>query len=110
MRLVDERRRSPARVTTNQIVGDLRSFDRCARYAEAVGEVADGSRHRTPASAHARLADSYLFAIHVPLIDHQIEWKDRRQQLGKGAVLGVAGRGHCIRKWQAERPVDTGHS
>src|SRR5437660_1378211 len=66
-------RPSSARVPPNGTLGDLRSLDARARHTEAVGEIAERSGNRTPATADRAAAHPCFASICRLLVDHQIK-------------------------------------
>src|SRR2546426_2182655 len=68
-----DRRRAAARVAPHEAPRQLSPLDRRPRRPEAVGEIAQRPRHRTPAAADRTPADPRLAPVRRLLVDHEVE-------------------------------------
>ena len=97
------------RVLLDQFDRELRAFDTRPRYPEAIGEVAQRSRHRAPAAADTRLRHPRFLAVRRLLLDHQIERHEARQQITEALVQIVSDQRKRGRQRHTDRSVDTRH-
>ena len=88
----------------------MRALDARAGIAELVREIAQLARDRTPASAHAGLADARLLAPRGLFVDHEIERHVLRKQVGKEPACAFVRHRHLGRQRHAQSAIDARHS
>src|SRR6185312_1450718 len=83
LRIVLQHGRAVCRVAPDQIEWNLRALDGRARHAEAVREIAQLARNRTPTAAHAGPRHARLVTARRALLDHEVERHDARKHIRK---------------------------
>ena len=102
-------RRPVTGIAADQVEGNRRPLDARARGAEAVGKVPQVPSDGAPAPGHRGLRDACVLAVHRPLVEHQLERRDARQQVDERGASIAIGVGNRRRQLEVERAIDRRH-